>query len=104
MSAAYSHGIRHEWITFNSISKVRCSAKRLRESASDIAGEYDAPDGLTRHIPRSRSSPDLVDVAGSWRNDRRTARGRRKAGAQADDINTQNEEAWDLPTATTAHG
>jgi integrase len=31
MSAIYSHGIRHEWITFNPISKVRTSAKRLRE-------------------------------------------------------------------------
>jgi integrase len=27
----YSHAIRYEWITFNPISKVRCSAKRLRE-------------------------------------------------------------------------
>jgi integrase len=31
MSALFSHGIRHEWISFNPISKVRCSAKRLRE-------------------------------------------------------------------------
>ena len=31
MSAVYSHGIRNEWISFNPISKVRCSAKRLRE-------------------------------------------------------------------------
>ncbi len=31
MSAVYSHGIRHEWMQFNPISKVRCSAKRLRE-------------------------------------------------------------------------
>ena len=31
MSAVFSHGIRHEWINFNPISKVRCSAKRLRE-------------------------------------------------------------------------
>jgi hypothetical protein len=31
MSAIFSHGIRHEWFTFNPISKVRCSAKRLRE-------------------------------------------------------------------------
>lgn len=31
LSAVFSHGIRHEWITFNPISKVRCSAKRLRE-------------------------------------------------------------------------
>ena len=29
MPAVFSHGIRHEWITFNPISKVRCSAKRL---------------------------------------------------------------------------
>jgi site-specific recombinase XerD len=27
MSAIFSHGIRHKWITFNPISKVRCSAK-----------------------------------------------------------------------------
>jgi integrase len=31
MSAIFSHGIRHEWFAFNPISKVRCSAKRLRE-------------------------------------------------------------------------
>jgi integrase len=31
LSSIYSHGIRHEWITFNPIGKVRCSAKRLRE-------------------------------------------------------------------------
>jgi integrase len=31
MSAIFSHGIRHEWFTFNPISKVRCSTKRLRE-------------------------------------------------------------------------
>lgn len=31
MSAIFSHGIRNEWISFNPMSKVRCSAKRLRE-------------------------------------------------------------------------
>lgn len=31
MSAIYGHGIRNECITLNPISKVRCSAKRLRE-------------------------------------------------------------------------
>ena len=30
LSAIFSHGIRREWITFNPITKVRCSAKRLR--------------------------------------------------------------------------
>ncbi len=31
LSAIFSHGIRHEWITFNPIAKVRCSSVRLRE-------------------------------------------------------------------------
>jgi integrase len=31
MSAVFNHGVRHEWITFNPITKVRCSGKRLRE-------------------------------------------------------------------------
>jgi site-specific recombinase XerD len=30
-SVLYSHAIRCEWITFNPISKVRTSSKRLRE-------------------------------------------------------------------------
>ncbi|HEV2486481.1 MAG TPA: site-specific integrase [Terracidiphilus sp.] len=32
MFAVYGHGIRHEWISFNPISKVRCSATGLRVS------------------------------------------------------------------------
>ena len=39
MSAIFSHGIRHEWITFNPISKVRCSTKRLREP--DVLTPYE---------------------------------------------------------------
>lgn len=31
MSAVFNHGIRYEWIAVNPISKVRCSAERLRE-------------------------------------------------------------------------
>jgi integrase len=42
MSAIYSHGIRHEWITFNPISKVRCSAKRLREPDVLTPAEFQA--------------------------------------------------------------
>lgn len=30
-SVLYSHAIRNEWLTFNPISKVRTSSKRLRE-------------------------------------------------------------------------
>ncbi|MGA9241912.1 MAG: site-specific integrase [Silvibacterium sp.] len=42
MSAVYSHGIRYEWITFNPISKVRCSSKRLREPDVLTPGEFQA--------------------------------------------------------------
>jgi integrase len=31
LSALFSHGIRYQWFTFNPISKVRTSSKRLRE-------------------------------------------------------------------------
>jgi integrase len=42
MSAIFSHGIRHEWITFNPISKVRCSAKRVREPDVLTPAEFQA--------------------------------------------------------------
>ena len=42
MSAVYSHGIRHEWIEFNPISKVRCSSKRLQEPDVITAEEFQA--------------------------------------------------------------
>jgi integrase len=42
MSAIYSHGLRHEWLTFSPISKVRCSAKRLREPDVLSPGEIQA--------------------------------------------------------------
>jgi integrase len=60
MSAVYSHGIRHEWITFNPISKVRCSAKRLREPDVLTPGEFRA---LLFELPlRERV---MVMIAGS---------------------------------------
>jgi integrase len=42
MSAIFSHGIRHEWITFNPISKVRWSAKCLREPDVLTPAEFQA--------------------------------------------------------------
>jgi integrase len=42
MSAIFSHDIRHEWITFNPISKVRCSALRLREPDVLTPSEFQA--------------------------------------------------------------
>jgi len=60
MSAVYSHGIRHEWISFNPISKVRCSAKRLREPDVLTPGEFQA---LLRELPLRESA--MVMIAGS---------------------------------------
>jgi hypothetical protein len=42
MSAIYSHGIRHEWINLNPISKVRCSAKRQRQPDTVSPEEFQA--------------------------------------------------------------
>jgi site-specific recombinase XerD len=42
MSAIYSHGIRNEWVTFNPLGKVRCSAKRLREPDVITPEEFQA--------------------------------------------------------------
>lgn len=60
MSAVYSHGIRHEKISFNPISKVHCSAKRLREPDVLTPGKFQA---LLRELPlRERV---MVMIAGS---------------------------------------
>jgi site-specific recombinase XerD len=40
MSTLYNHAIRYEWLTFNPISKVRASAKRLREKDILTPGEF----------------------------------------------------------------
>jgi integrase len=60
MSAVYSHGIRHEWNTFNPISKVRCSAKRLREPDLLTPGEFRA---LLLKLPLREG--EMVMIAGS---------------------------------------
>lgn len=60
LSAIFSHAIRHEWITFNPISKVRCSAVRLREPDILTPDEFRA---LLPHLPlRERA---MVMLAGS---------------------------------------
>ncbi len=60
MSAVFNHGIRHEWITFNPISKVRCSAKRLREP--DVLTPEEFQSLLTELEVRERA---MVLLAGS---------------------------------------
>jgi integrase len=60
MSAIFTHGIRHEWITFNPISKVRCSAIRLREPDVLSPEEFRL---ILPHLPlRERA---MVMLAGS---------------------------------------
>lgn len=60
MSAVFSHGIRHEWITFNPIAKVRTSAKRLREP--DVLSPEEFQPLLAELQLRERS---MVLLAGS---------------------------------------
>jgi integrase len=60
LSAIYSHGIRNEWITFNPISKVRCSAKRLREP--DVLSPEEFQSLLAELQTRERA---MVLLAGS---------------------------------------
>ena len=60
MDGARRSAIRHEWISLNPISKVRCSAKRLREPDVLTPGEFQA---LLRELPlRERV---MVMIAGS---------------------------------------
>jgi integrase len=67
MSAVYSHGIRHEWISFNPISKVRCSAKRLREPDVLTPLEFQA---LLRELPlRERAAVMLAGSTGLRRSE-----------------------------------
>jgi integrase len=60
MSAIFSHGIRYEWFTFNPISKVRRSAKRLREPDVLTPSEFQA---LLLELPVREHA--MVMLAGS---------------------------------------
>lgn len=67
MSAVYSHGIRHEWITFNPISKVRTSAKRLREPDVLTPSEFRS---LLQELPlRERAAVMLAGSTGLRRSE-----------------------------------
>lgn len=67
MSAVYSHGIRHEWISFNPISKVRTSAKRLREPDVLMPAEFQA---LLKELPlRERAAVMLAGSTGLRRSE-----------------------------------
>ena len=60
MSAIYTHGIRHEFILTNPISKVRCSAARLREPDVLTPQEFRS---LLCHLPLREQA--MVTLAGS---------------------------------------
>jgi hypothetical protein len=59
MSAVWSHGIRHEWLSFNPISKVHCSAKRLREPDVLTPLEFH---GLVRELPLREQAAVIPSV------------------------------------------
>jgi len=60
MSALFNHAIRHEWINRNPITKVRASAKRLREPDVLSPGEFAA---LLDQLPLREKT--MVMLAGS---------------------------------------
>jgi integrase len=67
MSAVWSHGIRHEWISFNPISKVRTSAKRLRGPDVLTPAEFQ---GLLKELPlRERAAVMLAGSTGLRRSE-----------------------------------
>jgi integrase len=67
MSALYSHAIRHEWILHNPISKVRTSAKRLREPDVLTPPEFQA---LLKELPlRERAAVMLAGSTGLRRSE-----------------------------------
>lgn len=67
MSALYSHAIRHEWIHHNPISKVRTSAKRLREPDALTPSEFQA---LLKELPlRERAAVMLAGSTGLRRSE-----------------------------------
>src|ERR1039457_267782 len=67
MSAVYSHGIRHEWISFNPMSKVRCSATRLRDP--DVLAPHEFRSLLPHLALRERSMVMLVGSTGLRRSE-----------------------------------
>ncbi len=75
MSAVFNHAIRYEWIHHNPITKVRCSAKRLREPDVLTPGEFAA---LLAELPLREKAMVMLAastglrrselVALTWRN------------------------------------
>ena len=67
MSVLYNHAIRHEWITFNPIAKVRASQKRLREKDVLEPAEFQAL--LSQLSVRDRAMVLLAASAGLRRSE-----------------------------------
>jgi len=67
LSAIFTHGIRYEWITFNPISKVRCSAVRLREPDVLSPEEFRS---ILPHLPlREKAMVMLIGSTGLRRSE-----------------------------------
>jgi len=67
LSAIFNHGIRHEWIAFNPISKVRTSAKRLREP--DVLSPQEFQALLAELQVRERAMVMLAGATGLRRSE-----------------------------------
>jgi len=67
LSVLYNHAIRHEWLTFNPISRVRVSQKRLRDKDVLTPEEFQS---LVEQLPvRDRAIAMLVGSTGLRRSE-----------------------------------
>jgi integrase len=68
MSAVFNHAFRHEWMHYRSITKVRTSAKRLREPDVLTSAEFAA---LVHELPlRENAMVMLAGITGLLRSKR----------------------------------
>lgn len=67
LSVLYNHAIRHEWLTFNPISKVRASQKRLRDK--DVLTPEEFQNLVQQLSARDRAMVLLIGSTGLRRSE-----------------------------------
>jgi integrase len=67
MAVIYNHAIRHEWLTFNPISRVRTSQKRLRDR--DVLAPEEFQELVQQLSVRDRAMVLLIGSTGLRRSE-----------------------------------
>jgi hypothetical protein len=98
------HVCKYSILSQRAFDRHRIGQWSASESPFDITREYKVRNCFTKYIARARSSLDFRDSASYWRNHWGAARCSRSSWGKAHNIGLQDEEARDLPTATTTYG